>query len=309
MIRLNTPKYGLIWMKGKHIIEIGIYELNTHEILFLTTKLWQILVLNAFMMPKSRLGDMKINIIVAKSRQKWVESQKFAKVQFNLRFLKNEIKEKVLLSVLPWWIQMRKKIVMGVDLGFRRLISTSAYYGFGDEMMLYTIKDDFNQAENWIAEQILRGSAWLHGWAKEQKANVIALEDLKINHLDVNENMKEVLKALVNKIEEDSFTYETKVEFVSPIYTSKQCSNCGKMGYRVGMKFGCPYCRYEENSGVNAARNIGIRYIIKQIISDLNARKNPWDKYYFATLYGPKLIDELGWVRSSILSVPGKTKI
>ncbi len=33
------------------------------------------------MMPKSRLGNMKINIIAAKSREKWVESQKFAKVQ------------------------------------------------------------------------------------------------------------------------------------------------------------------------------------------------------------------------------------
>ena len=192
---------------------------------------------------------------------------------------------------------MRKNVVMGVDLGLRHLISTSAYYGFGDETMLFAIRE-FNRAENWIAEQILRGSEWLYDWTTENRANVIVLEDLKISRLDVGENEKEVFGALVNRIKEDSSQHGIKVALVDPLYTSQLCSNCGRMGYRERMFF-CPYCKYSECADVNAARNIGIRFILRQAVRDLNEGKDPWDKYFLAALCGPKPIDEL-WIRSVI---------
>jgi transposase len=192
-------------------------------------------------------------------------------------------------------IKMRKQVVMGVDLGLRHLISTSAYYGFGDEMMLFTIRDSFNEAENWIAEQICRGSAWLCDWAKEKEANIIALEDLKIGRLDVSKNEKMVLEALMNKIKEDSSECGLKVVFVSPLYSSQQCSNCGRRGYRDGIMFFCPYCNYGNCADVNAARNIGIRYIHQQALKELEKGSDLWNKYFIATLYGPKSIEEL-WI-------------
>ena len=194
---------------------------------------------------------------------------------------------------------MRRHIAMGVDLGLRHLISTSAYYGFGDETMLFAIRDDFNQAENWIAEQILSGSAWLYDWTKKNKANIIVLEDLKISRLGVSKNEKKVLGALVNKIEEDSSRYGIKVAFVNPLYTSQLCSTCGRRGHREGIMFFCPYCKYSECADVNAARNIGIRFILIQAVRDVKEGNDPWDKYFLATFYSPKPIDEL-WIRSVV---------
>lgn len=162
-----------------------------------------------------------------------------------------------------------RKVVMGVDLGLRHLISTSAYYGFGDEMMLLTIRDSFDEAESWIAEQICRGSAWLCGWAKEKKADIIALEDLKVNRLGVSKHEKDVLRVLINKIKEDSSQFGLQAVFVSALYSSQDCSNCGRRGYREGIMFFCPYCEYENCADVNAARNIGIRYIHRQALKEL----------------------------------------
>ena len=220
--------------------------------------------------------------------------------------------ENKLLSRCYIVIQMRKQVIMGVDLGLRHLISTSALYGFGDELMLFTMRDNFNQAENWIAEQISRGSKWLFSWAIEKEANVIALEDLKISRLDISENEKGFLRALVNTIKADSFQFGIKVALVNPLYTSQSCSECGRDGYREGTTFFCPNCEYSEHADVNAAKNIGIRYILQQASRDLKKGKDPWSKYFLATFYGQKSIKEL-WICSVIRNFhvrgPKKTSV
>lgn len=193
---------------------------------------------------------------------------------------------------------------MGVDLGLRHLISTSAYYGFGDETLLFAIRDSFDEAESWIAKQICIGSAWLCGWAEEKKADIIALEDLKVSHLDVSKHEKEVLRALINKIKEDSSQCGLQVVFVSALYSSQRCSKCGRLGYREGRRFFCPYCKYEDHADVNAARNNGIQYILTQTLKELEKGTDPWNKYFLATLYGPEPIEAL-WI-SSIVNIKRK---
>lgn len=188
-----------------------------------------------------------------------------------------------------------EKVVMGVDLGLRRLISTSAYHGFGDEMMLSAIRDSSDEAGSWIAEQICRGSAWLCDWAEKNRAGIIALEDLKISSLDVSKHEKEALKALINKIKEDSSQCGLQVVFVSALYSSQCCSNCGRQGYREGITFFCPYCKYVNDADVNAARNIGIRYIHQQALSELKKSRDPWNKYFLAALRRPESMEEL-WI-------------
>lgn len=200
-----------------------------------------------------------------------------------------------------------KQVVMGVDLGLRHLISTSAYYGFGNEMMLSTIRSSFDEAESWIAEQICRGSAWLCSWAKEKEADIIALEDLKVSRLGVGKHEKEVLKVLINEIKDNSSQFGLQVVFVSALYSSQCCSNCGRQGYREGITFFCPYCKYENCADVNAARNIGVRYIYQQAWKELETGRDPWNKYFLATLYGPKPIEEL-WI-SSIINMKRKKKL
>jgi len=188
-----------------------------------------------------------------------------------------------------------ERVVIGVDIGLRHLISTSANYGFGDETMLSAIRGSFDEAESWIAKQICIGSAWLCDLAKKKKADIIALENLKVSHLDVGKHEKEVLRALIKKIKEDSSQCVLQVVFVSALYSSQCCSNCGRLGYREGIRFFCPYCKYEDCADVNAARNIGIRYIFQQALKELEKGKDPWNKYFLATQSSPKTMEEL-WI-------------
>jgi len=75
---------------------------------------------------------------------------------------------------------MAKTVAIGVDLGTRPLICTSASpYTFGDECLQSAIEKDYDQAENWIAEQIVEGCKWLYALAEQGKADVVVLEDLK----------------------------------------------------------------------------------------------------------------------------------
>ena len=190
-----------------------------------------------------------------------------------------------------------REIVLGVDVGIRYFIVTSALEGFGDETFHSALKK-YEETKYWIAEQVLRGSIRIISIAQKYIANVIVFEDLKIDRLNIDENEKMVLKALINQIKEDSKKFKIKIDFVNPMNTSHICSNCGYFfGIRTYENFYCPKCGFEENSDLNAAKNIGIRYILKNALADLRKGKEPWEKYYLATYSGAKSIDDLNWVR------------
>jgi IS605 OrfB family transposase len=172
---------------------------------------------------------------------------------------------------------------MGVDLGIRQLIATSAYYGWGDSL-LDTIKNDFEGSKRFICEQIPKGSIWLYNWSIENDANVIVLENLNFSTMKADKNMVFVLKNLWDYIRKDSHKYGIRVELVSPQYTSQICSNCGRKGIRDTDEFRCPYnnCHITENADVNGAKNVGARYIFEKAFSDIRQGKKLWDSYYLA---------------------------
>jgi len=53
------------------------------------------------------------------------------------------------------------EIVMGVDLGVKQSIATSAFHGFGDETMYDVVTNHYQDAKRWIAEWIVRLSHYL----------------------------------------------------------------------------------------------------------------------------------------------------
>jgi putative transposase len=64
---------------------------------------------------------------------------------------------------------------------------------------------------------------------------------------------------------------------VNPVYTSQRCSACGwvRKGNRKGLQFKCLSCSYEDDSDLNAAKNIAFELeaiSLKQRLSGLNRR-------------------------------------
>jgi len=195
---------------------------------------------------------------------------------------------------------MNKEIVMGIDLGVKRSIATSAFYGFGDETMYNAVTEHYGEAKSWIAEWIIRLSAQLNAYIRNHGVNVIAMEDLNIPRMTISENMKEYLTALKNEIEKVAKENRVIIKHVNPMNTSQICSNCGKLGNRLGRGFDCPHCGFSEDADVNAAKNIGLRYIINEAYREKREGVDPHGKYFLATFYGPKPFEEYEWVRKWI---------
>jgi ribosomal protein L37E len=195
---------------------------------------------------------------------------------------------------------MNKEVVIGIDLGVKRSISTSAFRNYGDETMYNAVTEHWDEANSWIAEWIVRLTAKLNSYVRNNGVNIIAMEELNILKMNISENMKEYLTALKNEIEKVAQENRIIIKHVNPRSTSKICSNCGKLGYRQRREFTCSYCGFTEDADINAAKNIGLRYIITAANEDNRKDRNPFGKYYLATSYGPKPFEDYEWVKKII---------
>ncbi|MBD3172730.1 transposase [Candidatus Bathyarchaeota archaeon] len=195
---------------------------------------------------------------------------------------------------------MSKEIVLGVDLGIKRSISTSAFLNYGDYTMYDAVTKHWGEANSWIEEWIVSLSTQLIEYIRTHNVNIMAMEDLNIESMTISENMKEYLKALKNGIELVAKENDVTIKYVDPRNTSKLCSNCGKIGRRKRRDFKCSKCGFTENADVNAAKNIGLRYIINEARETKFLGINPSGRYYLAMSYGPKSYEDFEWVRKTI---------
>jgi transposase len=111
-------------------------------------------------------------------------------------------------------------------------------------------------------------------------------------------------RTLVREIEEVSRKNGIRIEHINPMNTSRMCSNCGKIGYRKGNSYYCPHCGFDENADVNAAKNIGLRYILVQALKDRREGRDPQGICFLATSRGPYPIEDYQWVCDLINSNP-----
>ncbi len=65
-------------------------------------------------------------------------------------------------------------------------------------------------------------------------------------------------------------TYKTYTEKIAPKYTSQKCHNCGevrKANRKSQSVYHCQECGVEKNADVNAALNIGDKWLVKNMAS------------------------------------------
>jgi len=126
------------------------------------------------------------------------------------------------------------------------------------------------------------------------------MENLNIQTMNISDDMKEYLSTLKNQIEQVARENHLTIKYVNPRNTSKKCSNCGLIGNRHGRGFDCPHCGFSENADVNAAKNIGLRYIIQEARRTKSLGINPDGRYFLAMSNGPKPYEYFGWVKNTI---------
>lgn len=104
--------------------------------------------------------------------------------------------------------------------------------------------------------------------AREQKAAIV-LENLKGIRDRTNRNRSKSLKHTVNSwsffqlqlfLEYKSKLHGIPIRYVSPEFTSQECSRCGNLGNRYRKEFKCPHCGHVDHSDSNAAFNIANRH-------------------------------------------------
>ena len=98
-------------------------------------------------------------------------------------------------------------------------------------------------------------------YAISQGASVLALENLKGNHLSNRRFRKYswAFKDLLSKVAYKAEHAGLKVVYVNPAYTSQTCSRCGsksKDNRKTQDWFLCDKCSYQANADVNASKNI-----------------------------------------------------
>ena len=189
---------------------------------------------------------------------------------------------------------MESKIVIGVDLSLKNMITTSVYRNFGDECFFQATKEE--QTDRWVSEWMERGTVWLISQAKENNADLIAVEKLNTNTMNCTAKQKAVFTGLLNSIPSWAKPNKLQIIKVDPPFTSKRCFCCGSLNtQRDDRSFLCYDCRYEENADVNAAKIIGIMGIINLIKND-KVRRIDWTrKYSLATSRGPLPIEKIDW--------------
>jgi len=101
-----------------------------------------------------------------------------------------------------------------------------------------------------------------------KKCNHIAMEDLQITNMVKNPYLsRSITEQQWGKIKWQ-FTYKAesaggKLGLVSPHYTTRTCSNCGKINPKLPLSqrvFNCIYCGYTEDKDINASKNVRNKY-------------------------------------------------
>jgi len=163
---------------------------------------------------------------------------------------------------------------IGIDLGYKKLITTSNKEFIGKELLkVYTKLSNKEQGSKKFKKLLKHRDNLINYYSKQLKLDNISTLVIE-NLLDVKKNTKgKIYHKVMNKLQRLSYTKTIekltdiclvngiKMVKVSPAYTSQTCSNCGNINKhsRNGEKYKCISCGNELDADYNAAINIRSR--------------------------------------------------
>ena len=187
-----------------------------------------------------------------------------------------KVKGKYYINLI--WFKEETKIKpngtsLGLDMGYKKLITTSKGDIIGDDMLsIYDKISNKQQGSKNFRQLLVHRDNMINYHINHMdldNVNKLIIEDLK--------NVKYKKKYFTNKIQRWSYTktieklerlcMEKGIELVkvSPRYTSQMCCSCGNINKdsRNGEYYKCISCGYEIDADINASINIhnrGVKY-------------------------------------------------
>ena len=171
-------------------------------------------------------------------------------------------------------IKKKIKTSIGIDVGYKKLISTSTNNNYGIELQkVYEKLNGQLQGSHNFKQILVERNKLVNQYCNELNKNEqfeqLIVEDLKkikrnskknksINTKFMNKLQRWSYPRVINKLERLSEEEGFSLIKVNPAYTSQTCSNCGSINKksRIGEDFKCIDCGYKIDADYNAAINI-----------------------------------------------------
>ncbi len=186
-----------------------------------------------------------------------------------------KIKDKFYLNI--FWekeIETKKDVknIVGIDVGYKKLISSSSGAHYGQELnKVYDKISRKKQGSKKFKRALIERNELINFYVKEfiskEQPDEVVIESLKnVKHKSSGKVYKKTMNKLqrwsydrtFNKLEQLSESKGFTIKKVDPAYTSQTCSKCGSVHKesRKGELYECVNCGMKLDADYNAALNI-----------------------------------------------------
>jgi len=172
----------------------------------------------------------------------------------------------------PDAIKKESNKVVGIDVGFKKLISSSTGAHYGQELnKVYDKISRKQQGSKNFKRALIERNELINVYVKEfisqEQPDEVVIESLKnVKHKSSGKIYRKTMNKLqrwsydrtFNKLEQLSESKGFTIKKVDPVYTSQTCSKCGSVHKesRKGELYECVNCGMKLDADYNAALNI-----------------------------------------------------
>jgi IS605 OrfB family transposase len=168
-------------------------------------------------------------------------------------------------------IQLSHNNVVGIDIGYKKLISSSSgnFYGTKELEEVYNKisrkKQGSKAFKKSLTERTNKTNKAINEFLNKEQPSTLIVEDLKnvknkskLNHKIMNKVQRWIYSRVLNNLENKTEERGITMVKVSPAYTSQICSKCGTLlkENRQGENYLCNVCGLKMDADLNASINI-----------------------------------------------------
>jgi IS605 OrfB family transposase len=223
--------------------------------------------------PEGKKRSITVNVPIKHHRQsnKFIKNEWERKNTIHLKKVKNNF-----YFSLFWkkeqTIKNTKNKVIGIDVGYKKLISSSSGVHYGQELnKIYDKISRKQQGSKKFKRALMQRNELINFYVKEfietEQPDEVIIESLKnVKHKSSGKIYNKTMNMLqrwsydrtFNKLTQLSESKGFIIKKVNPAYTSQTCSRCGNIHKesRKGEQYECVNCGMKLDADYNAALNI-----------------------------------------------------